>query len=262
MTVLKRLRHPAPDRFDAAVLRLCGVRTASAPLPVVLLEVLDAVTLAIPSHSCSVLIRAADGSHVVRASDGAVETLTVDGVTQLSSPVRDALASGETVNVGRADVDQRWPVFADRAGETGLRSVLSTGLAVDDSTAAVVAYWSSDAEAFTTSEVTDATAFAAHLAPVLHNAVVADGLARRNANLVQALTSRAVIDQAIGIVMSRTGSTAEQAMDRLRSISQREHVKVHEVAHRTVRDAVMRTRARLPPPTGSAAADAGSGPAS
>jgi hypothetical protein len=71
--------------------------------------------------------------------------------------------------------------------------------------------------------------------------------ARRLANNLQiALTSRAVIDQALGIIMSRTGSTPEEAFARLRTRSQAEHTKVAVVAQSLVDAAVRRARVRRP----------------
>ena len=42
-------------------------------------------------------------------------------------------------------------------------------------------------------------------------------------NLQEALSSRPVIDQALGILMSRTGRTAEECFDRPRTLSQSEN---------------------------------------
>ena len=63
-------------------------------------------------------------------------------------------------------------------------------------------------------------------------------------NLQAAMISRAVIDQAIGILRSRDGRTAEQAFDRLRELSQREHTRLAVVAESIVNEAVRRARAR------------------
>jgi AmiR/NasT family two-component response regulator len=64
------------------------------------------------------------------------------------------------------------------------------------------------------------------------------------AQLQAALTHRAVIDQALGILMSRAGCSAADAFDRLRRMSQTENVKVHDLAERTVAEAIRRARAR------------------
>lgn len=58
------------------------------------------------------------------------------------------------------------------------------------------------------------------------------------------LASRAVIDQAIGIIRSRSGVSGEEAFARLTRISQSENVKLHIVAERLVEEAVRRAQAR------------------
>ena len=86
--------------------------------------------------------------------------------------------------------------------------------------------------------------FSTPAAIAVENAQVLAQAKRLAANLQAALVSRAVIDQALGIIMSRTGGTAEEAFDRLRSRSQAEHTKVSAVAQSVVDAAVRRARSR------------------
>jgi AmiR/NasT family two-component response regulator len=67
---------------------------------------------------------------------------------------------------------------------------------------------------------------------------------RMAAQLGEALISRAVIDQALGVLMSRTGASPDEAFGRLRSMSQAQHLKVAEVARILVDEAVRRARGR------------------
>ena len=53
-----------------------------------------------------------------------------------------------------------------------------------------------------------------------------------------------MIDQAIGIIRSRSGASAEEAFDRLTRLSQTENIKLHIVAQRLVDEAVRRARVR------------------
>ena len=68
------------------------------------------------------------------------------------------------------------------------------------------------------------------------------------------MSSRTVIDQAIGIMRSRSGGSAEEAFERLTHISQAENVKLRVVAERLVAEAVNRARARRRVP-GAASAE-------
>jgi AmiR/NasT family two-component response regulator len=61
--------------------------------------------------------------------------------------------------------------------------------------------------------------------------------------LQEALSTRGVIEQAKGILIARQGCSADQAFQLLVQISQRSHVKLHDVA----RDLVERARNQAGP---------------
>jgi len=63
---------------------------------------------------------------------------------------------------------------------------------------------------------------------------------RLASQLQDALQTRPVIDQAIGILRSRSGDTADEAFDILRQLNQHQHIQVAEVAGR-----IERRRSRL-----------------
>ncbi len=86
--------------------------------------------------------------------------------------------------------------------------------------------------------------FAVPAAIAVQNAQVLSQTKRLAAQLQTALNSRAVIDRAIGIVMSRSGGTAEQAMDKMRTLSQNDHRKLSAVAQSILDEAVRRAEAR------------------
>ena len=66
----------------------------------------------------------------------------------------------------------------------------------------------------------------------VHNAYLLDQANERTQQLQRALDSRAVIDQAIGIIRSRSGDDAHAAFERLARISQTENTKLNVVAER------------------------------
>jgi AmiR/NasT family two-component response regulator len=67
---------------------------------------------------------------------------------------------------------------------------------------------------------------------------------QRATQLQEALGSRTTIDQAIGILRSRSGDTADEVFARLRAISQSENIKLAVLAERIVEEAVRRARVR------------------
>jgi AmiR/NasT family two-component response regulator len=72
----------------------------------------------------------------------------------------------------------------------------------------------------------------------VQNAQVITQIQRLAAQLQSALQTRGVIDRAAGILMSRTGGTASEAMARLRALSQNEHQQLEVVAGQIVEEAV------------------------
>ncbi|WP_373191188.1 ANTAR domain-containing protein, partial [Mycobacterium marinum] len=60
----------------------------------------------------------------------------------------------------------------------------------------------------------------------------------RTTRLQRALDSRAVIDQAIGIIRSRSGDSTDGAFQRLIRISQTDNIKLNVVAEQLVEEAV------------------------
>jgi AmiR/NasT family two-component response regulator len=79
---------------------------------------------------------------------------------------------------------------------------------------------------------------------VVHNAQILTQARTLTTQLQTALSSRPIIDQAIGLLRGRSGGTAEDALARLREISQRDHTKLADVAQHMVNDAVRRAQTR------------------
>jgi hypothetical protein len=89
--------------------------------------------------------------------------------------------------------------------------------------------------------------FAKPAAVAVHNARILAHAMALTAELQKALSTRPVIDQAIGLIRGRTGLSAEDAFTQLRAISQSEHRKLADVAQHLVDEAVSRARARYNP---------------
>jgi ANTAR domain len=69
----------------------------------------------------------------------------------------------------------------------------------------------------------------------LVGAVADYGDSRRMADqLRDAATARAVVDQAKGILMHALGCSADDALERMREVSQRSHIRATEVARRVI----------------------------
>ena len=86
--------------------------------------------------------------------------------------------------------------------------------------------------------------FAKPAAVSVYNAQLLANAHEQTLRLQRALDGRAMIDQAIGIIRSRTGGSADEAFERLTHISQTENIKLNVVAEQLVEEAARRARAR------------------
>ncbi len=159
-------------------------------------------------------------------------------------PCISAAATGQVMRSGSLAGDPRWPRFGPRVGRLGVHSVLSLPLRTPDGVLGAMNVYARPKEAFDDRAERIGTAVRRAAAIAVQNAQILAQAQRLTAHLQAALTNRAVIDQAIGIIIGRTGTTPDGALDRLRTISQAEHLKLSVVATRIVQEAARRARAR------------------
>jgi GAF domain-containing protein len=203
-------------------------------------------------------IPGADGAGLTLLEKGHSDTIvaTADFVRQVDDiqysvgegPCISAALESRTFTSGSLGGESRWPRFAPRAARLGVHSVLSLPLLTPDGVFGAMNVYAHAKSAFEDRSVAVGELFAEPAAIAVQNAQVLAQAKRLASNLQAALSSRAVIDQAMGIVMSRTGCTTEEAFDRLRTRSQKEHLKVFAVAQSVVDAAVRRARSRREPP--------------
>jgi GAF domain-containing protein len=145
---------------------------------------------------------------------------------------------------GSLGSDRRWPHFGGRVARMGVHSVLALPLLVGEQVIGAINSYAYARDAFTDHAVELGSQFAGPAAVSLFNAQLLAGAREHTERLQRALASRAVIDQAIGIIRSRSGVSAEDAFDRLTRLSQDGNVKLHLVAEQMVDEAARRARIR------------------
>ena len=161
-------------------------------------------------------------------------------------PCISAAALGTPMRSGSLGGDHRWPRFGARVGRLGVHSVLSLPLISADQVVGAMNVYAHAEDAFDERAEHLGELFAVPAAIAVQNAQILAQTQRLAATFQSALTNRAVIDQAIGILMSRSGVSADQAKDRLRVLSHHEHTTMVAAADGIVREAVRRARARHP----------------
>jgi len=140
--------------------------------------------------------------------------------------------------------DDRWPRFGGHVARMGVHSVLALPLTIADAVIGAINAYAYRRDAFAEHAVQLGAQFAGAAAVSVYNAQLLASAQERTDRLQRALSSRAVIDQAIGIVRSRSGGSAEEAFERLAKMSQAENVKLNLIAERLVEEAVRRARTR------------------
>jgi GAF domain-containing protein len=152
-----------------------------------------------------------------------------------SGPCLDALRTGEVMRIDSTRLDEEWPEFSRACLDHGIHSTLSLPLTVEGETSGALNLYSGETKGFDEDKTHTAMLFAAQAAIVLANATAYWGARAKAEQLEAALSSRAVIEQAKGIIMSTMRCGADEAFQLLVKQSQQQNRKLREVAEEIVR---------------------------
>jgi transcriptional regulator with GAF, ATPase, and Fis domain len=145
-----------------------------------------------------------------------------------------ALAKRTVPGAGEVSVtlrrETRWPDLAKRALDAGCRSSLSIGLPVRERVTGALNIYATEPDAFDEDAVTLAQTFAGYAAVAVANAYLYDTTATLAQHMQKAMESRAVIEQAKGIIMAERRCTADEAFQMLTKVSQDANRKLRDVA--------------------------------
>ena len=148
-------------------------------------------------------------------------------------PCLHSMVTGDLVVVADTVGPERWGGFSARAAVNGIRSSLSVPLAADGITGALNLY-APVPDTFGDAEIGRAQVFAASASAALALAARQSTAAALTGQLREALASRAVIDQALGIIMAQERCTSIQAFAVLRNASQNRNTKLRDIASQIV----------------------------
>lgn len=199
------------------------------------------VTLLEPDHSTPPIQTCAATAEFVGEIDGVQYRELGEG------PCITCMQTGRATVSGSLGSDNRWPHFGGRVARMSVHSALSLPLAVRGEVLGAINAYARTRDAFGEHAVALGTQFAGPAAVAVHNARLLASARERTEHLQRALANRAVIDQAIGIMRSRTGASADEAIERLKRMSQAENIKLVVLAERLVAEAVRRAKARHRP---------------
>ena len=239
--------------LQAGIRDLAGLVAGSLGLPELLAEVASFAVRAIPGADGAgvTLLRVDRPDNMVAALAASApfvaEIDQIQYVTLNEGPCITAALERRTVRSGSLGGEKMWPRFGPRVGRLGVHSALSLPLLLPDQVVGAINVYAHAKDVFDEHAAELGELFAKPAAVAVHNAqTLADALAL-TAQLQTALSTRPVIDQAIGLIRGRTGRSAEDAFTQLRAMSQADHRKLADVAQHIVDEAVRRARARHNP---------------
>lgn len=155
--------------------------------------------------------------HAVQLSDG-------DG------PSLASLRTNAYVEVTDTDTDQRWPVFSAKASGSGVLAVAAVPMVVERTVVGTLTLYSRRPRALSAQVRSCLDLLADQAGHGWHTLVRQRELEDANEHLMNALITRPVIDQAIGVLMAESSCTASAAFDMLRRHSSNNNRKLREVA--------------------------------
>jgi GAF domain-containing protein len=152
-------------------------------------------------------------------------------------PCLHAARTGEVTEISDTRADDRWPDYLPRAVEHGNLSSLSIPLTIDEDSQVTGALniYARHANAFDETSRSVATRFAPYASVAASNLYAYQSARDMAQNLQAALESRAVIDQAKGILIERYKLTADQAFQLLAQASMKANRKLRDIADDLVR---------------------------
>lgn len=156
----------------------------------------------------------------------------MEGIQQeiQDGPCLTAIRTGQVASVEDTALGGQWAEFGARAAAQGVGSSLSMPLAVGNRQVGALNLYAPGAAAFCETRLRWARGVAAAVSGVLALAASRAEQARQVEDLRAALVARAVIDQALGIIMAQQRCTSDEAFDILRRASQSRNVKLRDVA--------------------------------
>ncbi|HEX8631474.1 MAG TPA: GAF and ANTAR domain-containing protein [Catenuloplanes sp.] len=207
------------------------IKLAEISLEGVLSRVAELAKQTLPGASeVSVTLIRDRGAYTVAFTGELARTLDESQYERGYGPCLDASTATATMSITDMAAEDRWSDWTRRATEAGAHSSLSIGLPVHDVVTGALNVYATKPNAFDDDAITVAQTFAGYAAVALANAHLYDTTATLAQQMQAAMDSRAVIEQAKGIIMGERRCTADEAFQILARVSQDSNRKLRDVA--------------------------------
>jgi GAF domain-containing protein len=220
------------DRIRDAVIEAARLVHAPQSVDETLEAIVHAAQHTVPGFDhVGVSITHRDGEIETRAgTDRLVWELDKVQYELREGPCYDSITepAADSVVIEHARDDQRWPRYMPLATRKGLRAQLAVALYADNDSIGGINLYSTESDTIEEDAIHIAELFASH-------AAIALGRSRTETQLNEALGTRQVIGQAVGILMERYHLDGHRAFNFLIRTSQTGNVKLRDVATELVR---------------------------
>jgi GAF domain-containing protein len=227
-----------PDRtiaVDAAFEQLAAIVLPDHSLHSVLQTVADLTTEVLPGDvEASVTLVIADRATTVVYTGQLALDLDETQYGQGDGPCLHAARSGEPIEVTDARSETRWRDYMVRAVERGSLSSMSMPLGSADEMGAALNVYAREAGAFDHESRRVGAKLARFAGVTVASMHAYEGARELAENLQAAMETRAVIDQAKGILMERHKLTPDQAFQLLAKASMATNRKLRDIAQTLV----------------------------
>ena len=233
-------RGPSMDAQEAFA--QLGAIVLGRPMGEVLRRVADLALARVPGAD-EVSVTLVDGERTTSAAfTGQLAAMLDERQYEMGfGPCLDAAQTGQHLRVDDTANEDLYAAFAAVAARQGVRSTLSIGLPLAQGVLGAINVYRFGAHPLDAEAEELATAFAGYAAVALANAALYASTADLASNLQAAMNSRAVIEQAKGILIGQLGCTPEEAFTHLATQSQRQNRKLREIAVELVENAAKRS---------------------
>jgi GAF domain-containing protein len=216
------------------LIALAGAVLTQDNLPATLAEVCRIAVSAVPGAEGASITTFSEGRPSAIASDDWSKGFDELQYEEQEGPCLDAYRTGNMFRVRDLAEDTRWPSYLPRAVERGARSMMSIPMSAHGQVIGALNLYGREVDAFGSDAAALAAIVAAHAGLASHVAAAFFGHRELAEQLKDAMQSRAVIEQAKGVLMATRHCDADTAFADLVSLSQHSHRKLREVAQALV----------------------------
>jgi GAF domain-containing protein len=211
---------------------LTRVVLADRTLADVLSEVTDIAARSIPGAEAVSITLVRDDRAFTAAYHGEMALVADEMQYERGyGPCMDAGRGGVVLRIDDMTSEERWPDYVARVLETGVRASLSVPLPYQGSSIGALNVYSTVPQAFASEEsLSTGQEVAEAIAVAVANADAHAQLGEQARHMRVAMESRAVIEQAKGVLMAQRHVDADQAFEILRAASQRYNRKLRDIA--------------------------------